>query len=273
MTASIEDQLAAARAVWPDLAIAPARFAAELARRLGSELSPELVESIRADEVYFAIACEDGMPAAIAHLESNYLREVEIAAAKLRATPDQAAEMRGRLRGILFGSEPGRAAAIASFSGRGDLRGYLRVIATRELIRAINRGRKEVPLDVDVMLDRLGIASDPDIDLMRRRYGDDVAAALRTSLVALDDRGRALLRYYLIDGWNIERIGEVYGVHRATVARWLVTAREAIGDRIRAELATRLALPLDEVSSIVRLVQSRIEVSFERLLAGPRREP
>jgi hypothetical protein len=43
-------------------------------------------------------------------------------------------------------------------------------------------------------------------------------------------------------------------------------ACEELGGAIRAELAAPLAISLGEVASILRLVQSRIEVSLERLL-------
>jgi hypothetical protein len=36
---------------------------------------------------------------------------------------------------------------------------------------------------------------------------------------------------------------------------------------IRGQLATRLAITTDEVDSVVRLVQSRVDVSLERLLS------
>lgn len=264
----MEEQLAAARARWPELAIEPARFAAELERRLGAPLTVELLDSIRADEVYLAIACGDGIPAAVAHVESACAREVDIASKKLRGTPDQADELRGHLRQLLFTTEPGRASALATFSGRGDLRGYLRVIASRELIRMINRGRKEMPLDDEAVLDGLGISTDPEISVMRRRYGAEVDSALRAALASLDERSRALLRYAMVDGWSSEKIGVFYGVHRGSVARWLQAVREDLGDRIRSELATRLKLPVDEVTSVVRLVQSRIEISFARLLGA-----
>lgn len=263
---SIDEQLAAARARWPAFAIDPARFASELVRRLGTELTPALLAVTRADDVYLAIAGQDAIRAAVDHIEEECSREVEIAARKLRATPDQADEIRGRLRQLLFTAEPDRAAALATFSGRGDLRGYVRVIATRELIRMINRGRKEVALDEDAVLADLGIISDPEISAMRRRYGPDVDAALRAALTGIDERSRALLRYTMIDGWSTTRIGAAYGVHRGTVARWLADIRASLGERIRGELATRLALPADEVTSVVRMVQSRVEISFERLL-------
>lgn len=59
---------------------------------------------------------------------------------------------------------------------------------------------------------------------------------------------------------------KLYGVHRATAARWLADARAALGDAIRGELAGRLRIAASEVDSIVRLVQSRVDMSLDRLL-------
>jgi RNA polymerase sigma-70 factor, ECF subfamily len=58
----------------------------------------------------------------------------------------------------------------------------------------------------------------------------------------------------------------LYGVHRATAARWVNAAREELGEAIRAQIAQRLTISVGQVDSIVRLVQSRIDVSLERLL-------
>jgi RNA polymerase sigma-70 factor (ECF subfamily) len=75
------------------------------------------------------------------------------------------------------------------------------------------------------------------------------------------------LRFHLLDGWSIDQIGERYGVHRATAARWVGAAREKLGEDLRKRLAERLAIPASQVSSIVALVTSAIEVSLDRLLA------
>jgi hypothetical protein len=42
---------------------------------------------------------------------------------------------------------------------------------------------------------------------------------------------------------------------------------------MRGALAAKLAIADDEVDSIVRLVQSKVEVSFERLLADDPADP
>lgn len=259
---------AAACTAWPGCSLALARFDEQLRRRLGADLDPARLVAICTDDLYLAIACLDGDAAAIAHLERDCLGEVDRAGRKLRATDDQIAEVRGRLRQVLFTAEPGRAAALAAYAGRGDLRGYLRVIATRDLIRAIHRGRREQPIDplIDPLIDHLDIAHAPELDLLRARHGAAISEALRAALDALDERQRAVLRYSLVDGWSIDRIGELYAVHRATASRWLTAARDALGGHIRREVAVRLAIPVDDVDSIVRLVQSQIDISLARIL-------
>ncbi len=267
LAATLAQLRATALAAYPDVAVDAATFAAELARRLGATADPEQLARVRADHVHLAIACGAGDPLAIRRFEDDFLDEIDAAARRLRASPDQADEVRGHLRRILFVGEPGRPAALCEFSGRGDLRSYLRVIATRDLVRVINKGRREIGITDDALLDMLSPASDPELGYLREHYRADVDAAMRAALAALPDQPRALLRYSVIDGWTVDRIGALYGVHRATAARRVAAAREELGAAIRAELAARLEVSVGEVDSIVRMVQSRIEVSLERLLA------
>jgi RNA polymerase sigma-70 factor, ECF subfamily len=261
---SIAAAHAAAAAAWPGCQLALERFAEEVVRRAGPELDLARLATLCTNDVYLAVACLDGEPTAIGHFERDCLSEIDRAARKLRATQDQAAEVRGHLRRVMFTAEPGRAAALARFTGRGDLRGYVRVIATRELVRVVSRGRREEP--IEPLLDRLQLNRAPELSLLRARHGDAIAASLRAALEALDERQRAVLRYSLIDGWSIDRIGELYGVHRATASRWLNAARDALGDHLRLEASARMAIPIDEVDSIVQLVHSQIDVSLERIL-------
>jgi RNA polymerase sigma-70 factor (ECF subfamily) len=270
-TESFADVLAslheAARTAYPDIVIEPTRFAGELARRLKADASPERLANVRADHVYLAIACAAGHALAIRRFEAEFLDEVDACARRMRAQPDQAEDVRGHLSRILFVSEPGRPAALGEYSGRGDLRSYLRVIATRELVRVLDRGRREVAITDESLLDRLAPVSDPRVGQFRETYRADVDAAMRSSLIGLSESSRSLLRYSLLDGWSIDRIAALYGIHRATAARRIAVARAELGDAIRIELSRRLSIAVDEVDSVIRLVQSRIDASLERLLA------
>ncbi|MCE9577396.1 MAG: hypothetical protein K8W52_29880 [Deltaproteobacteria bacterium] len=265
LAAALADLHGRGAAGWPGIALDLGRFAAELGRRLGADATLATLATLHHD-VYLAIAAADGDPAAVTACDQVGGREIDFAAGRLRATPTQADDVRSDLRRLLFTADDDREAAVRSFTGRGDLRGYARVIVARALGRRIQRDRREVSLD-DEVLDAFAPAIDPRIELLREQYRPEVDAAIRAGIAGLPDRHRAVLRFHLLDGWSIDQIGARYAVHRATAARWLTTAREDLGARIRAALATRLAIPESQVDSIVALVTSGIELSLDRLLA------
>jgi RNA polymerase sigma-70 factor (ECF subfamily) len=268
--AALAAQWDVAREAWPDLHVAPDRFARELARRIGPHATGPAtlaaVAATRGSDVYLAIACCDGDEPAIGRFDDMIGRELRQVGIKLRASPDQTAELQAELRRLLLIDDGERGAALRDYAGRGDLRSYLRVMATRAMIRAINRGRREIAVDDGEFFDRMLPQDDPELGFLRAQYRDTVDAALRAALSGLDARSRALLRYQLIDGWSIDQVGKLYGVHRATAARWLTDAREVLGEIIRTELAARLQIATEDVDSIVRLVQSRVDMSLDRLL-------
>src|SRR5437667_270564 len=82
-----------------------------------------------------------------------------------------------------------------------------------------------------------GGGGDVEGDVIRGRYLEDFRGALAASFRQLAPRERALLRLHFVNGLNIEAIGTAYGVHRATVARWLVAIRRDLLDQTR-ELLT-----------------------------------
>ena len=265
LAAAFTDLLARGASAWPTIEVAPERFASELVRRLGADVTPAMVAVLHHD-VYLAIAGADGAPAAVAACDELCAREVDHATARLRATPTQADDVRSELRRLLFTSDDGRIASLSAFTGRGDLRGFARVIAARALARRMRLDRREVELE-DEMIDVLTPAIDPEVAFLREQYRADVDTVFRAAIATLPDRSRAVLRYHLLDGWSIDEIGALYHVHRATAARWVTSAREELGAQIRTALSERLAIPVSQVDSIVALVTSRIEISLDRLLA------
>jgi RNA polymerase sigma-70 factor (ECF subfamily) len=112
------------------------------------------------------------------------------------------------------------------------------------------------------------LAEDPVLDQMRRRFQGEFRAAFQAAIAALDERQRTLLRQHFLDGVNTEQLGALYRVHRATAFRWLRDARARLLRQIRAELVTRLGIGRDELDSLLRLIDSRFEVSAERVLAA-----
>jgi RNA polymerase sigma-70 factor (ECF subfamily) len=81
------------------------------------------------------------------------------------------------------------------------------------------------------------------------------------------------LRYAFVDDLSIDRIGEIYGVHRATAARWIGHARDRFEEQLRAALKARLSVSESELFSILRVTMSGIDVSLARQLGGSEKPP
>jgi len=258
-----DDLVAAARVAWPGIAVPEAELVDFVVRRLGpAGLEPELRE--RAVELVLACACARGDSSAVAAFERSFFDEVDWAARRARASTAVAADARQDLARSLF---TGAAPAIATFNGRGDLRSWFRVAATRAVLRLASRHKREVLVDHDRLLDNLCPPTDPEIGHLRDRLRGPVRDAFAKAIALLSDRHRALLQRQL-DGATIDDLAAEHGVHRATCARWLAVARAAVREATARELAAGLGADTAEAESLLRLVSSRLDVSLARLLRG-----
>lgn len=262
LASSLAAMLAAAHAAWPQIAVPDREFVAHVGRHVDPELG---LGAIRAADLYLAFACGRRDEAAMAAFEALTFREIDIAGATARATPDLIAETRSHLRQLLFVGAEGHPATL-EFAGRGDLRGWVRVSALRHLLRVQGKAKRELSLDDEGLIDALAPDDDPELGYIKDMYRGAFATAFRDAIAALDQRQKSLLRYQLVDGLTIDDVGALHGVHRATAARWVAAARDALADHTRRLLGEQLGIPTADVESVIRLVSSRIDVSLERLL-------
>ncbi len=262
----LERAWSAARAEWPDLDLAPAAFSAHLARVVADAPDPiDSLADLATADLFLACAALAGNDRALAIFESHTFDEIDAAGALLRAPHADVEEVKQIVRTQLFVADGDRSPAIADYAGRGSLRGWVRVIATRELLRMKRKVRKEIPLEEHILHD-LESQGDPEIDRLKQVYRGQVASALREAIERLDVRERLLLRYQICDHLSIDAIGAIYQVHRATAARWLSKARSVLVDLTKVRLAILLSVDPADTDSILRLVQSQLDVSLERRL-------
>jgi RNA polymerase sigma-70 factor (ECF subfamily) len=254
--------VSAARAAWPEIAFDEAAFVAFLAAR---PAGPAGLRASGAADLLLAFACAEGDAAALRIVEREYLaRPAALLPARYR---HDAPEILQALRARVLVPSEGRPARIAGYSGRGSLRGWLRVAATRIAADLARSREREVSLDEDgVLADRAG--GDLEIDDLKRRYRDEFRAAFSAAILDLDARARTILRQHYVDGLTMEGIGSIHRVHRMTVLRWMHAAREALARETRRELRVRLRVDPRELDSILRLIDSHLDVSIRTFL-GP----
>jgi RNA polymerase sigma-70 factor (ECF subfamily) len=264
--------VATARAEWPSVAIDEDKLAPIIGERVGSSFAgADLATALAAapaGDLALASACLVQEPTAHAAFDA-VLTEVDAAGAAVNATRDLVDEVKQLLRVQLLVPKDAKPPGIAGYRGKGPLRGWVRITATRELIRHKKKLQRDVPLErsLDGMLTS---GHDPALEALKAEYRSEFAVALREAIELLSAEDRTLLRQQIVDGMSIDAIGVAFGVHRATAARWLTKARAALVAATHRRLADRLKLPVDQIESVIRLVQSKLDASMIRYLRDQR---
>ena len=248
------------RAAWPAVHFDDAVVAAFIAERLDRDA---LAGAPIAD-LALAAACVAQEPTAHAAFDA-VLVEVDNAGAATRAPKDVVDDVKQLLRVQLLVSRDGKPPGLVGYRGKGPLRGWVRITATRELIRHQKKRARDVPLE-KALDEALGGKVDPSLDQMKEEYRSEFAVALRVAIDDLTPEDRTLLRQSIVDNLSIDEVGAAFGVHRATAARWLNRARGALVSATHKRLAERLRMSVDEIDSVMRLVSSQLDASVVRFL-------
>ena len=106
----------------------------------------------------------------------------------------------------------------------------------------------------------------PEQKQLRSQYTAELKKAIREAFAALEVRQRNLLRQHILDELTIDDLARLYRVHRATCARWLADARAELGKQTRKRLMAALSMPTNDVDSLLRFLDSDIELSISRIL-------
>ncbi|MCA9674782.1 MAG: sigma-70 family RNA polymerase sigma factor [Kofleriaceae bacterium] len=270
--------LAEGRAAWPQLNVDARALAVFVGRQLDADADPDdVLDGLRPTDLYLACACACGDQAAIEAFDKAYMREVDIALARMRVGPPRSNDVKQLVRQRLFVHATPVVVGgvtfvgkIAEYAGRGDLRRWVRSVAVRTCLNEMRKGKHEVLTDDDHLIAQHTVGGDdPELAYMKRTYAGQFKEAFAEALANLGPREQTLLRYHHVDGLNIDEIGAIYRVHRVTAFRWLEKAKEQLVARTLELLRARLKVSPRELDSVLRMIRSQIHLSLVRQLGGP----
>jgi RNA polymerase sigma-70 factor (ECF subfamily) len=267
--------VAEGRAAWPALAVDAKDLVELVGKHVDADAAADALDGLRPADLYLACACAKRVAGAIDTFDRDYIREVDIALARMRMAPARVADVKQLVRQRLFvgggtAGAPTSPGKIAEYAGRGDLRRWVRSVAVRTCLNELRKGKREILLDDDHLIAQHAIAADdPEVQYMKQMYSDQFKAAFAEALHQLGAREQTLLRYHHVDGLNIDEIGAIYRVHRVTAFRWLEKAKEQLVRVTLDTLRAKLKLPASEVDSVLRMIRSQINLSIVRHLGGP----
>jgi RNA polymerase sigma-70 factor (ECF subfamily) len=224
--------------------------------------------SARENDLQLAAACVAGDPAALATLDARLPGILRPALAKLGVPASDDDEIVQRTRVALLAPDESGRCGLAGYTGRGELRAYLRSVGVRIALKRMQRETQPGSDDASELLTLLPDARDTaELQLLKQRYRADLRTAFAEAFGELSARERTLLRQHYLDGLSVDLLAPLHQVHRSTCARWIEAARIKILRGVRHRLRAALGLDDGELDRVLELVRSQLDLSLSRHLA------
>ena len=216
----------------------------------------------RAEE-YLVLACLTSQPGAIETFDSEYVVALKPRVRRICPHPDAIDDVLQIVREKVL-SPP--APSLLLYENRGHLGAWLTIIAVRTALDVTRRQPRlhqgqHAELDEKLMT----LATSPESQYLGQELRAAFRQALREAVQRLPPKQRFALKMQLIGGWSIDQIGRALSTHRATAARWLVSAREQLEQDVRAALVARLGVDESEMSCLLGQMHSQLDVRFSQL--------
>lgn len=222
-------------------------------------------------ELALARAMASGDAAALREFEVRYLAPVRPTLRAMAISDADIADIEQSVRIKLLVAEEGEPARLLAYAGHGKLGGLVRVAAVREALGLL---RKRKTVTSDDWLDELSSPDDdPALVQLKAQHRTAFKTAFEEAVRRLEPREHTLLRLHLVRHQSIDQIGAVYGIHRTTAARWIEAAKRSLRTLTNKILAEQFELRGADLERVVALIESRIELSIDRLLATSARPP
>ncbi len=218
--------------------------------------------STHLEDLALAWACSVGDEAAARHFEARFIPHAHKALSKLGYQATVRDDVVSWLRGELFGRDR---SSFQGYSGKSPLEGWLRAIVVNEAMRKNKRRGRDVTPEAAADIP----VPEASLNALRGAYGAEFTAAMKESFAALTVEQRNLLRQSFLDGLSIDALARLYDVHRATAARRVGAAREALSDGVKARLKERLGLGSSTVEQVVTV--DNLQESLSALLRHTKR--
>jgi RNA polymerase sigma-70 factor, ECF subfamily len=263
-SSSIERAFEIGRQAYPGIDLPRAAFVSFAQARTETwSGSPE-----RAADLYLACACVERLPAAVAEFLGRFGKRIPVYLGRLARDPDLVAEVRQIVVTRSIVGDPGNPPSLNTYSGTGSLEGWLRATAVREAL-ALNRRASRNTDGFEAALEARTPWADHEISLFKQMYREPVSRAFAAACSQIGREDRALLRLHYVEGVTTANLANMYGISRATLIRRLAAARESLLERVKSALKDSARIADRDFDSILRLVQSQIDLRLSRVLAGP----
>ena len=104
-------------------------------------------------------------------------------------------------------------------------------------------------------------------DMVGEQYHLAVGSSLRKAIDSLEPREKLLLAHYYYDEMTLREIGKLFGVHEATICRWLAKIQKRARKLVEKSLARDHHFNRTQIAEALQFAADRLDVNLGDYLA------
>jgi RNA polymerase sigma-70 factor, ECF subfamily len=206
--------------------------------------------AIHHEDLFLATACAQNDRVAWEHFADDYLPLLRSFAAQACRDPNEGEDLAQEITAKLLNDKR----RLAGYNGRGSLSGWLRVAVAHAAVDRFRRSSRLVSLDGLQEDGNAGPFVDPgrqeEQDALDSSWGPVMVRMVEECLRSFPPRNRLLLVLYHLHDIPLKDLSRQFGIHEATVSRWLDRMRHDIRKYVERELRKRHRLRSSEIQSL-----------------------
>jgi RNA polymerase sigma-70 factor (ECF subfamily) len=258
-----------AEAAWPEFRVERPLFMQRLREVVAeSAVVPSASSGVHHVDLYLAFACSLGERAAITAFTRRYLSRMDQYLRRFANSSALFDEVRTTLEDkLLFSVANEGARRIRQYTGRGPLEAWVAMAAQRTMLSML-RARGAAPgMDSTTGLYELWAEAYELGREQSQRYAESIKEILRHVIRSLPVRQRTILRLSIVEDVSLSQIARMLKVNQSTISRAFHASLEKVNEEVRTRLKQLHGMRDSEVDSIVRELQSRIDLSLSGVFA------
>ncbi|HEY6333016.1 MAG TPA: sigma-70 family RNA polymerase sigma factor [Blastocatellia bacterium] len=232
----------------------------------------EILATLNSDDLCLAVACAKGDEVAWEDFFRDYRSYLTSIARGVTQDQGAAEQLADSTFAELYGLPKSGGARVSKFSfysGRGSLKGWLRAVVYQLSADIYRKTGRFVQTEDAGDLERLPVARGPEsgeLGFAGEQYESAVSDSLRRALAQLEVRERLLFAHYYYDEMTLREIGKLFGVHEATVCRWLAKAQKRTRKLVEKSLSHDHHLSRRQVSDAIQVAAERSDMAIRDYL-------
>jgi RNA polymerase sigma-70 factor, ECF subfamily len=206
--------------------------------------------AIHHEDLFLATACAHDDRVAWEHFADDYLPLLRSFAVQACRDPNEAEDLAQEITAKLLNDKR----RLAGYNGRGSLSGWLRVAVAHAAVDRFRRSNRLVSLEGLQENGNTAPLVDPghreEQDAVDSRWGTVIIRLTEECLRTFPPRDRLLLALYHLHEVPLKDLSRQFGIHEATVSRWLDRMRHDIRKYVERELRKKHRLRFSEIQSL-----------------------